>query len=61
MNYGMIQELLQQLFNSARKECDEQELYYPTVTALLEYLNPVILHLFGFCFITLYSIQKALL
>ena len=26
---------------------------YPTVTALLEYLDPVILHLFGFGFITL--------
>ena len=28
-------------------------LFYPTVTALLEYLDPVILHLLGFCFITL--------
>ena len=28
-------------------------LFYPMVTALLEYLNPTILHLFGFCFITL--------
>ena len=26
---------------------------YTLVTALLEYLNPTILHLFGFCFITL--------
>ena len=28
-------------------------LFYPTVTALLEYLDPTILHLVGFCFITL--------
>ena len=28
-------------------------LFYPLVTALLEYLNPVNLHLLGFCFITL--------
>ena len=28
-------------------------LFYPVVTALLEYLNPAILHLFGFYFITL--------
>ena len=28
-------------------------LFYPAVTALLEYLNPAILHLLGFCFITL--------
>ena len=28
-------------------------LFYPAVTALLEYLDPVILHLFGFYFITL--------
>ena len=27
--------------------------FYPTVTALLEYLDPTILYLFGFCFITL--------
>ena len=27
--------------------------FYPAVTALLEYLNPTILHLLGFCFITL--------
>ena len=27
--------------------------FYPVLTALLEYLNPAILHLFGFCFITL--------
>ena len=27
--------------------------FYPVVTALLDYLNPTILHLFGFCFITL--------
>ena len=29
------------------------QLFYPMVTALLEYLDPTILHLFGFCFITL--------
>ena len=28
-------------------------LFYPAVTALLEYLDPTILHLLGFCFITL--------
>ena len=28
-------------------------LLYPVVTALLEYLDPAILHLFGLCFITL--------
>ena len=28
-------------------------LFYPVVTALLEYLNPAILHLLSFCFITL--------
>ena len=28
-------------------------LFYPTVTALLEYLDPAILLLLGFCFITL--------
>ena len=28
-------------------------LFYPAVTALLEYLDPMILHLLGFCFITL--------
>ena len=28
-------------------------IYYPVVTALLEYLDPVILHLLSFCFITL--------
>ena len=28
-------------------------IFYPTVTALLEYLDPTILHLFGFCFIVL--------
>ena len=28
-------------------------LFYPTVTALLEYLDPAILHLLSFCFITL--------
>ena len=27
--------------------------FYPMVTALLEYLDPAILHLFGFCFLTL--------
>ena len=27
--------------------------FYPTVTALLEYLNPTILHLLSFWFITL--------
>ena len=27
-------------------------LFYPVVTALLEYLDPAILHLFGICFIT---------
>ena len=27
-------------------------LFYPAVTALLEYLDPTILHLLGFCFIT---------
>ena len=27
--------------------------FYPVVTALLEYLDPVILHLLSFCFITL--------
>ena len=26
--------------------------FYHVVTALLEYLDPAILHLFGFCFIT---------
>ena len=26
--------------------------FYPSVTAQLEYLNPMMLHLFGFCFIT---------
>ena len=26
--------------------------FYPMVTTLLEYLDPVILHLFGFCFMT---------
>ena len=26
---------------------------YSVVTALLEYLDPAILHLFGFCYITL--------
>ena len=25
--------------------------FYPTLTALLDYPNPAILHLFGFCFI----------
>ena len=28
-------------------------LFYPMVTALLEYLDPTILYLLGFCFITL--------
>ena len=28
-------------------------LFYPVVTALLEYLDPAILHLLSFCFITL--------
>ena len=28
-------------------------LFNPVVTALLEYLDPTILYLFGFCFITL--------
>ena len=28
-------------------------LFYPAVTALLEYLNPTNFNLFGFCFITL--------
>ena len=28
-------------------------LFYPAVTALLEYLDPTILHFFSFCFITL--------
>ena len=28
-------------------------LFYPMVTAVLEYFNPAILNLFGFCFITL--------
>ena len=28
-------------------------LFYPAVTALLEYLDPTILHLLSFCFITL--------
>ena len=28
-------------------------LFYLVVTALLEYLNPAILHLLSFCFITL--------
>ena len=28
-------------------------LFYPVVTALLEYLDPVILQLLSFCFITL--------
>ena len=27
-------------------------LFYPMVTALLEYLDPAILHLLSFCFIT---------
>ena len=27
--------------------------FYPVVTALLEYLDPAILHLLSFCFITL--------
>ena len=27
--------------------------FYPVVTAQLEYLDPVILHLLGFCFLTL--------
>ena len=27
-------------------------LFYPAVTALLEYLDPTILHLLGFCYIT---------
>ena len=27
--------------------------FYPTVTALLKYLDPAILYLLGFCFITL--------
>ena len=27
--------------------------FYPVMTALLEYLNPTILHLFGVCFIAL--------
>ena len=27
--------------------------FHPAVTAILEYLNPAILHLLGFCFITL--------
>ena len=26
--------------------------FYPVVTILLEYLNPAILHLYGFCFVT---------
>ena len=29
------------------------QLFYHMVTALLEYLNKMILHLLGFCFITL--------
>ena len=29
---------------------------YPVVTALLGYLDPTILHLFGFCFITCTSV-----
>ena len=28
-------------------------LFYPVVTVLLEYLNPEILHMLSFCFITL--------
>ena len=28
-------------------------LFYPAVNTLLEYLNPMMLHLLGFCFITL--------
>ena len=27
--------------------------FYPAMTALLKYLDPAILHLLGFCFITL--------
>ena len=29
-------------------------IFYPVLTALSEYLDPAILHLFCFCFITLY-------
>ena len=29
------------------------QLFYPAVTVLLEYLDPMILHMLSFCFITL--------
>ena len=42
--------------SNSGKVCSQHFLYtffYPVLTAPLEYLDPVILHLFGFCFITL--------